>query len=60
MKQLQTFAMDIKGSGENITSQTFSKLRIKWIENIKQELYSHFPKKEVDSLIELSNSINSV
>ncbi len=60
MQQLQTFAMDIKGSGENITSETFSQLRIKWVKNIKQELYSHFPKEEVDSLIQLSNLINGV
>ena len=58
MQQLQTFAMDIKGSGENITTQTFSNLRIKWVENAKSELYQHFPKEEVDSLIELGNSIN--
>tara|TARA_B100000678_G_C18102405_1_gene459357 strand:- start:42 stop:833 length:792 start_codon:yes stop_codon:yes gene_type:complete len=58
MQQLQTFAMDIKGGGENITTQTFSNLRIKWVENAKSELYQHFPKEEVDSLIELGNSIN--
>jgi hypothetical protein len=58
MQQLQTFAMDIKGGGENITTQTFSNLRIKWVKDAKSELYSHFPKEEVDSLIELSNSIS--
>ena len=58
MQQLQTFAMDIKGGGENITTQTFSNLRIKWVKDAKSELYQHFPKEEVDSLIELSQSIN--
>lgn len=58
MQQLQTFAMDIKGGGENITTQTFSNLRIKWVKDAKSELYQHFPKEEVDSLIELSNSIS--
>ena len=58
MQQLQTFAMDIKGSGENLTPQTFSSLRIKWVEDAKSELYQHFPNEEVDSLIELSRSIN--
>ena len=58
MQQLQTFAMDIKGGGENITTQTFSNLRIKWVKDAKSELYQHFPKEEVDSLIQLSQSIN--
>jgi len=58
MQELQTFAMDIKGGGENITTQTFSNLRIKWVKDAKSKLYQHFPKEEVDSLIELSQSIN--
>ena len=58
MEGLQTFAMDIKGGGENITTQTFSNLRIKWVKDAKSKLYQHFPKEEVDSLIELSQSIN--
>ena len=58
MQQLQTFAMDIKGSGENITTQTFSSLRIKWAQDAKSELYQHFPKEEVDSLFDLSSRIS--
>jgi len=58
MEGLQTFAMDIKGGGENITTQTFSNLRIKWVKDAKSKLYQHFPKEEVDSLIELSQTIN--
>jgi len=58
MKQLQTFAMDIKGSGENITTEIFSNLRMNWVEDAKSELYSHFPKEEVDTLIELSQTLN--
>jgi hypothetical protein len=58
MEGLQTFAMDIKGGEENITTQTFSNLRIKWVKDAKSKLYQHFPKEEVDSLIELSQSIN--
>ena len=58
MEQLNTFAMDIKGSGENITTQTFSSLRMNWVEDAKSELYSHFPKEEVDSLIELSKKFS--
>ena len=58
MEGLQTFAMDIKGGGENITTQTFSNLRIKWVKDAKSKLYQHFPKEEVDSLIQLSQSIN--
>ena len=58
MKQLQTFAMDIKGSGENITTEIFSNLRMNWVEDAKSELYSHFPKEEVDTLIELSKTLN--
>ena len=58
MQQLETFAMDIKGSGENITTQTFSSLRMNWVEDAKLELYSHFPKEEVDSLIELSEKLS--
>ena len=58
MQQLETFAMDIKGSGENITTQTFSSLRMNWVEDAKLELYSHFPKEEVDSLFELSKKLS--
>ena len=58
MQQLQTFAMDITGSGENITSQTFSSLRIKWAQDAKSELYQHCPKEEVDSLFDLSSKIS--
>ena len=58
MQHLQTFAMDIKGSGENITTQTFSSLRIKWVQDAISELYRHFPKEEVDALIELSKTLN--
>tara|TARA_B100000029_G_scaffold129827_1_gene123307 strand:- start:1459 stop:2250 length:792 start_codon:yes stop_codon:yes gene_type:complete len=58
MQQLQTFAMDIKGSGENITTETFSSLRIKWVEDAKLDLYKHFPKEEVDALIALSQTLN--
>ena len=58
MADLGTFAVDIKGSDENVTPQTLSNLRIKWVKNAKSELYQHFPKEEVDSLIELSQSIN--
>ena len=58
MEGLQTFAMDIKGGGENITTQTFSNLRIKWVKDAKSKLYQHFPKEEVDSLIELSQTSN--
>ena len=58
MEGLQTFAMDIKGGGENITTQTFSNLRIKWVKDAKSKLYQYFPKEEVDSLIELSQTIN--
>jgi len=58
MEQLETFAMDIKGGGENITTQTFSSLRINWVQDAKSELYQHFQKEEVDSLIELSKAIS--
>ena len=58
MKHLQTFAMDIKGSGENITTQTFASLRIKWVQDAILELNRHFPKEEVDALIELSKTLN--
>ena len=55
MEQLQTFAMDIKGSGENITTEAFSSLKMNWVKDTKSELYKYFPKEEVDKLIELSN-----
>ena len=55
MKELNIFAVDIKGGGTNISENTFGKLKLEMIKNPDQLLYSFFSENEISELKQLSN-----
>jgi|TARA_B100000315_G_scaffold141551_1_gene130581 hypothetical protein len=55
MKELNIFAVDIKGGGTNISENTFGKLKLEMIKNPDQLLYSFFSETEINDLKQLNN-----
>ena len=60
MKELNVFAMDIKGGGTNITKDTFAKLKIENIKTPFDFILSFFPLKEAEKLISLKERLQKL